>query len=77
VVPYTAHMNTESDLRAVFIDLSEAVRDYSLSKRTLWNLIAAGKLRAYQPVRKTLLKRTEIERFLDSTSIHVGRGVEK
>jgi excisionase family DNA binding protein len=56
--------------RSIFADLTTAARDYNLSKRTLWKFITAGTLRAYQPTRTILVKRSELEAFIERTHIH-------
>jgi excisionase family DNA binding protein len=49
-----------------YIDFRVFERDYSLSRRTFFKLIADGKLSAYKPSkRKTLVKRADVDRLLE------------
>jgi excisionase family DNA binding protein len=53
-----------------WLDLSQADREGPFSKRTLWALIASGRLPAYQPSpRKTLIKRADLNALIESTRI--------
>jgi excisionase family DNA binding protein len=51
-----------------YIDFRVFERDYSLSRRTFFKLIADGKLTAYKPSsRKTLVRRAKVERLLEAS----------
>jgi len=51
-----------------YVDAKAFERDYSLSPRTFFLWIKEGKLTAYKPSkRKTLAKRTDVEKILESS----------
>ncbi len=51
-----------------YVDAKTFERDYSLSARTFFLWIKEGKLIAYRPSkRKTLVKRSDVERLLESS----------
>ena len=53
---------------ASYIDFRIFERDYSLSRRTYFQLIKDGKLTAYRPgPRKTLVRRSDVERLLEAS----------
>lgn len=52
-----------------WLDLKQAESEFPVSKRTLWAWISSGRLPAYQPFRKTLVKRADLEKLLESTRI--------
>jgi excisionase family DNA binding protein len=53
----------------VFIDLSQAEALYSISKRTLWTWISENRLSAYQPLKKTLIRRSELEALIEKARV--------
>jgi excisionase family DNA binding protein len=60
-----------------WLDLSQADREGPFSKRTLWALIAAGRLPAYQPSpRKTLIKREDLNALIESTRISADQAAQ-
>jgi len=56
--------STLDDARPLAYSLPEAVRASGLSRSTLYEQIAAGKLRARKLGARTLILRTELETFL-------------
>jgi excisionase family DNA binding protein len=52
-----------------WIDLKQAEREFPLSRRTLWSWISSGKLPAYRPFKKILLKKSDLVRVLESTRV--------
>lgn len=54
-----------------FLTLSDAERDYPVSKRKLWTLISEGRLKAYKLDRKTILCRDDIERLLTAQPVNI------
>lgn len=59
-----------------WIDLNQAERLYPYSRRQFWYWITEGRLNAYRPAkRKVILKRSEIEHFLESK--RVGADLDK
>lgn len=55
-----------------YIDFRVFERDYSLSRRTFFKLIADGKLSAYKPSgRKTLVKRADVDKLLEQSRAEV------
>lgn len=74
-------MNTHTrNQQKEWLDLKEAEAEFSISKRSLWGLISSGKLPAYKPFkRKTLVRRSEMEKLLESTRVSddLGRIVDE
>jgi excisionase family DNA binding protein len=68
-------MNTATHTQQTeWLDLKQAEREFPLSRRTLWTWISSGRLPAYKPFRKTLVKRSDLVRMLESTRIGVDLG---
>ena len=60
-------MNTTAHF-SQYVDSERFERDYSLSRRTFFKLIADGKLAAYRfSRRKTLVKRADVEALLEAS----------
>jgi excisionase family DNA binding protein len=53
-----------------WLDLKQVEREFPVSKRTIWTWISTGRLPAYKPFRKTLLKRSDLERLLTSNPVN-------
>ncbi len=66
----TIHTSTSE-----WLDLNQAAYEFPVSRRTLWAWISTGRLPAYRPFRKALVKRSDLVRVLESTRI--GEDVEK
>jgi hypothetical protein len=59
-----------------WVDLNQAERLYPFSRRQFWYWITEGRLTAYRPTkRKVILKRSEIDKFLESR--RVGADLDK
>ena len=53
-----------------WVDLTQAERLYPYSRRTFWYWIASGAFPVYRPTkRKVLLKRADIDKFLESKRV--------
>lgn len=61
--------------RPDWLDLKQIEREFPVSKRSLWVWISSGKLPAYRPFRKVLVKRSDLEKLLEAT--RVGADLEK
>ena len=55
--------------RSEWLDLRQTEHEFPVSRRTLWSWISDGRLPAYKPFRKILIKRADIEQLLESTRI--------
>jgi excisionase family DNA binding protein len=54
-----------------FISVSQASREYPVSRRSWWTWIQQGRITAYRPFqRKVLLRRSEIEKFLTAKRVN-------
>lgn len=63
----TMHVLTNSP---EWVDLKQAERLYPYSRRQFWYWITEGRLAAYRPTkRKIILKRSEIDKFLESNRV--------
>ena len=63
----TMHVLTSSP---EWLDLNQAERLYPYSRRQFWYWIPEGRLTAYRPTkRKVILKRSEIDKFLESKRV--------
>jgi excisionase family DNA binding protein len=52
-----------------WLDLKQVEREFPVSKRTIWTWISSGRLPAYKPFRKTLVKRADLDHLFESTRI--------
>lgn len=69
---YRVNMRTKNHIiiNSDYVDLTQAAREGPFAKRTLWTLIAEGRLGAYRPLRrKILIRRSEITRIVESSRV--------
>jgi predicted DNA-binding transcriptional regulator AlpA len=53
-----------------WLDLTQAEKQYPYSRRQFWYWISEGQLPVYRPTkRKIILKRSDIDRFLESKRV--------
>ena len=53
-----------------WIDLKTAEKEFPFSKRTLWDLIANGRLPSYRPLpKKVLVKRPDLNKLIESSRV--------
>ena len=70
-----AHEHKTTTRQTDWLDLTQAEREYPLSRRTFWLWISRGDLPAYKPFkRKPLVRRADIEKLIAAKRFQVQRG---